>query len=93
MKKGSKFGERVAGFLEIPLDTVADWPRIVMDANRDVTIQNHRGVIEYDRNTVRLNTKLGEIKISGVNLALVSAVKDEIVIEGKIVRVELTDWR
>lgn len=93
MKKEMKLGEQVARFLEIPLDTMGDWPKVEINANRSVTIHNHRGVIEYDQNIVRLNTKLGEIKISGVNLALVTAMKDEIVIEGKIVRAELLDWR
>ena len=93
MAKESSLGVKLAQFLEIPMDTAVVWPKIVMNANRNIIIQNHRGVIEYDQNLVRINTKLGEIKISGKNLALLSALKDEIVVEGRIDQVELIDWR
>ncbi len=95
MKDGKKspISHRLLDFLDIPLDTVAEWPRIVLNANRGVLVENHRGVIEYDTKVVRINTKPGELRIAGENLTLVSAVKDEIVIEGKIERVELVDWR
>lgn len=93
MTKEGSLGVKLAQFLEIPMDTAVDWPKIVMNANRNIIIQNHRGVIEYDQTLVRINTKLGEIKISGNNLALLSALKDEIIVEGRIGRVELIDWR
>lgn len=91
--KKNPLGFKLAEFFEIPLDTVVDWPRVVVGGNRNAVIYNHRGVIEYDQTMVRINTKLGEIKISGSGLALVSALKDEIMVEGKIGQVEWVDWR
>ena len=93
MGKDSSLGVKLAQFLEIPMDTAVDWPRIVMNANRNIVNQNHRGVIEYDQAIVRINTKLGEIKVSGAHLVLLSALKDEIIVEGRIGQVELVDWR
>jgi sporulation protein YqfC len=83
----------LAGFLDIPLDTVIDWPRMTLSGNKNLTILNHRGVIEYDQTLVRINTRFGELKISGVGMALISALKDEITVEGKINQIELVDWR
>jgi sporulation protein YqfC len=91
--KEESVGLKLAQLLDIPLDTAADWPRIILNANREVTVQNHRGVIEYDQTTVRINTKLGEMALFGTKLTLISALKDEIVVEGKIERLELIDWR
>jgi len=91
--KEPSIGERLAQMLDIPLDTTLEWPKLELTANRHLVVENHRGVIEYDPNTVRINTKFGEVKISGSNLSLVSALKDEIVIDGKINQVELVDWR
>lgn len=93
VEKKDKIGEKLARFLEIPLDTAVDWPKIVINANREVLIQNHRGVIEYDRQLVRINTKFGEVKICGAHLVLVAALKEEITVEGRIERVEWVDWR
>lgn len=93
MEKKAKIGEKLARFLEIPLDTAADWPKITVNANQEVVIQNHRGVIEYDRHLVRINTKFGEVQISGAHLVLVTALKEEIAVEGRIERVEWVDWR
>lgn len=87
------FSHKVAAFFDIPLDTVIDWPRVILSGNQSLVVQNHRGVIEYDRGIARINTKLGELVVSGSGLTLVSAVKEEIVIEGKVERVELVDWR
>jgi sporulation protein YqfC len=89
----SSAGIKLADLLEIPLDTVIDWPRIILNANRSVTVQNHRGVIEYDQGMARINTKLGELVLYGEKLTLISALPAEVVVAGKVERVELADWR
>ncbi len=84
---------KLANLLDIPLDTVIDWPQITFSGNKNLTITNHRGVIEYDQTIVRINTRFGELKISGTGLTIVSAVKDEVILEGKINQLEWIDWR
>ncbi|HOJ77574.1 MAG TPA: YabP/YqfC family sporulation protein [Bacillota bacterium] len=91
--RSQSVGVKLAQFLDIPLDTAVDWPRLTLNANRNLVLQNHRGIIEYDQSLIRINTKFGELKIIGTNLALLSALKDEIVVEGKISKVEMVDWR
>lgn len=91
--KKNPLGMKLAEFFEIPLDTAIDWPRVVLTGNKNAVIYNHRGVIEYDQTTIRVNTKLGEVHISGTGLTLVSALKEEIIVEGKIDGVRLVDWR
>jgi len=91
--KKTPFSHRIAQLLDLPLDTLIDWPIINLSANKNVVIQNHRGVIEYDQTLVRIGTKLGELVITGSGLVLVCALKEEIVIEGKIHRIEFVDWR
>lgn len=84
---------KLADLFDIPLDTVIDWPRMTLSGNKNITITNHRGVIEYDQNMVRINTRFGELKISGSGLTILSAVKEEVVVEGKINQLEWIDWR
>jgi sporulation protein YqfC len=91
--KPDSMGVKLANLLDIPLDTAVDWPRIILNANQSVTVQNHRGVIEYDQTMARINTKLGELVLYGERLTLISALQAEVVITGKIKRLELVDWR
>ncbi len=91
--KQNRLGAKLAEFLELPLDTVADLPKMVVSGNGQLIIENHRGIIEYERSVIRVGTKLGEIKVTGSELALVSAFKEELVIAGKIGLIEMVDWR
>lgn len=86
------YGHKLAELLDIPLETI-DWPKVTLNGNTNAVIQNHRGVIEYDQNIVRINTKLGEIKVTGEKLTLVAASKEEIIVEGLISGAQMVDWR
>ncbi|HEX2953104.1 MAG TPA: sporulation protein YqfC [Bacillota bacterium] len=87
-----KWGERLADLLELPRDVVMDLPRIVITGNKRLVIENHKGIIEYTTNLLRLNTGRGEVRITGDNLALLSILREEVWIEGKILQVEFVDW-
>lgn len=91
--KQNRLGTKLAEFLELPLDTVVDLPKIVISGNQQLVIENHRGVIEYEPSVVRVGTKLGELRIAGAELILVSVFKEELVITGKIGQIEMVDWR
>lgn len=87
-----KWGERLADLLELPRDVVMDLPRMVVTGNKRLVIENHKGVIEYAPNLLRLNTARGEVRIVGDNLVLLSILREEVWIEGKIQQVEFIDW-
>ena len=50
---------------------------ITIAGEREVTIENYRGIIAYDPNSVKVNTRGKIVKISGENLTL-SHITDEI---------------
>jgi sporulation protein YqfC len=87
-----KWGERLADLLELPRDVVMNLPRIVVTGNKRLIIENHKGVIEYAPNLLRLNTARGEVRITGANLVLLSILREEVSIEGQIQQVEFVDW-
>jgi sporulation protein YqfC len=87
-----KWGERLADLLELPRDVVMDLPRIVITGNKRLVIENHKGVIEYAPNLLRLNTARGEVRITGDRLVLLSILREEVWIEGMIQQVEFADW-
>jgi len=81
---GKKVKRQFSDFLEIPGELVMDLPKIVMEGNIKLFVENHRGIVEYNSRVVRL--KLGEIElnIAGEDLILRNISSEEIVVEGRI---------
>ncbi|NPV29222.1 MAG: sporulation protein YqfC [Firmicutes bacterium] len=79
-----RFEQALAHFLELPRELVMDLPRVTLLGDMQVIVENHRGIIEYTRERVRISTSLGELVISGAGLALRTIFPDEIAVDGKI---------
>lgn len=75
--------------LELPKDIVMDLPKIVMVGNIQLNISNHKGIIEYNQDTLRVNSSIGVIKITGSNLKLKTILSEEIVVSGSISGIEI----
>ncbi len=59
------FKYNVSEALELPKDVVLDLPKIIMTGNIGLTISNHKGIIEYTQEILRINSSIGIIKIWG----------------------------
>ncbi|MDD4238114.1 MAG: sporulation protein YqfC [Desulfotomaculaceae bacterium] len=70
--------------MELPGDVVLDLPKIIMVGNIQLFIENHRGIIEYTPEGVRVSVGEGEVVVSGENLMLRNILPDELCVEGKI---------
>lgn len=81
-RKGSL--QALAGLLEIPQDIVMDLPRITMLGNKQVLIENHKGIIEYGPTVVRTKLNKGELIVLGENLVLGNLQSEQILIEGTV---------
>lgn len=71
-------------FLELPKDVVMDLPRITLLGDMQLYVENHRGIIEYTKEKIRISTSLGELLINGSGLVLRNIFPDEIAVDGKI---------
>lgn len=91
MKKKDAIKNSLAEILELPKDVILDIPKITMIGNLQIYIENHKGIIEYSNNRIRINTKSGVLRIGGKNLILKNIVIEEIVIVGEIDDVQFTD--
>lgn len=83
--------QKISDALDLPKDIVLDLTRITITGKLTVFIENHKGIIEYSPNLIRVNTNNGVIIIKGRDLFLKSAIADEVMIEGKIKLVEFED--
>ncbi|WP_066636509.1 sporulation protein YqfC [Desulfolucanica intricata] len=76
--------QRVSDLLEIPNDIMLDLPKIVLVGNLQVFIENHKGIVEYSPEVIRINVGEGEVVVTGEELMLRNILMDEICVEGRI---------
>lgn len=85
MKK--KIKQRIKETLEMPAYVVMNSPKVVLDSNLNVWIENYTGIIEYSQDTVKVNTADFIIKISGQNLLIDFITNEDLSVSGKIISV------
>lgn len=83
-----KIRETISDALELPKDTFLDLPKIILTGNREVYIENYKGIIEYTDTLMRLNTGMRLLKITGKALCIMSIGADDITVGGEIEAVE-----
>ncbi|MFZ5965917.1 MAG: sporulation protein YqfC [Bacillota bacterium] len=89
--KSKELRESISELLELPKDIMLDLPRVTMVGNLQMFIENHKGIVEYSRTKIRLNTKNGIMRIIGKELLIKSIITEEIVICGKIENIEFVE--
>lgn len=87
--KMSNFKHNISEALELPKDLIMDLPKIVMIGNIQMNISNHKGIIEYTREVLRVNSSIGIVKISGSDMELKTILSEEIIVKGNIEKVEI----
>lgn len=84
LDKAKQIQNQFADFLEIPQDALLDLPRITIIGDLRLFLENHRGIIEYTSEKIRVSVSGGQLEITGQNLALKNIKPDEIAVEGRI---------
>ena len=74
--------------LELPQDLVLDVPRLTLMGNMQLSIENHKGVELFSSDLLRLKLSEGKLEIAGNQLSIRSILKDEVQVEGTILRIE-----
>jgi sporulation protein YqfC len=75
--------------LELPIDITLDLPKIIIVGNKEISIFNHKGIIEYTSLMIRINSRIGIIKVIGEDLEIKNILTEEILIVGNIENVEI----
>lgn len=79
-----RFKQQVSDFLEIPGDIILDLPKITLMGGLQLVVENHRGILKYSAEEIRINLSEGELIVKGRDLRLRSILPEEILVEGKI---------
>jgi len=70
--------------LDLPDDALLDVPRVTMIGSFHAYIENHRGILRFDEQEVRLLLTSGQLVIRGKNLVLRAIFPEELFVEGQI---------
>ncbi len=88
-KKGAK--ERFAEMLELPKELVLDRPKLTLIGNRDIMIENFKGVVEYGSDRLKISTGSGIVRIVGSDLLIREITSEDIIVSGSIHTLEFVD--
>jgi sporulation protein YqfC len=84
-----KLRKWTAAILDLPQDVVQDIPRITIIGNIQLSVENHRGVLHFSPDLLRLATERGELEVAGADLVIRSIGSEVVYVEGNISEVKL----
>jgi sporulation protein YqfC len=90
-KRREFFNRAMADFLEIPRDLVLDLPKVTIIGTTELYLENHRGIIEYSLERLRVNLSRGFLEIQGQNLEIRALLTDEMSVSGEIRSIKYLD--
>ena len=80
--------ERIVEMLDLPKDIVLNLPKLIFTGNRELFVENYRGIVEYSDTVIRLNTGNCLIKVTGRALGIKNIAEEEITLCGEIKTLE-----
>ena len=81
--------ERTAEALDLPGDVLAGLPHIELTGNRELRMENHKGILAYGEEEIRIYGGKLEITVRGRGLELRAMNAGQLFITGTIQGVEL----
>ncbi len=91
MKKENKLYKLITDAIydfESPDELITGKAKIELISNTDIIIENHRGIIEYGDEIMRINCGEVIMKITGTNLCLKTLTINELSLSGIIASIE-----
>ena len=68
---------------DLPKDVIMNLPKITIIGESEITIENHKGIILFERSIIKINTKVKIINIEGENFEILYIGDSTITISGK----------
>lgn len=82
-EKFEKSRDVIAEKFDLPKDVVLNLPKITIIGNNEITIENHKGIILFESDIIKVNTKVKVINIQGENFEILYIGDSTITISGK----------
>ena len=76
--------ELLVNSLKLPKDTVLGVPILTITGNREIWMENYKGILEYTQTQILLQAKICQICIEGKNLSIDYYTNEDMKISGGI---------
>ena len=83
------FLEKTAQALDLPADALGGLPHLSLLGDRELLVENHRGILAYDTGEIQVGAGTLVIRVRGEDLVLRAMSAPEVLITGHILSVEL----
>ncbi|ADH60693.1 sporulation protein YqfC [Thermoanaerobacter mathranii subsp. mathranii str. A3] len=87
MRDGIK--NELVNAIDFPKEVLLNLPKVTLIGKNHVTIENHKGIIEYIPERIRVNTTIGVVRILGKKMIVNSIMTEVITISGEITNIEI----
>ncbi len=77
------FKERLADAIDISKDVMLGVPTVTMLGDRELTIENYVGIIEYGEEKIRIKCKAVNLCVTGCNMELKTMTDEFLYITGR----------
>ena len=91
MNRARSLLANAADRFDLPVDVLAGIPKIEMTGFHEIRIETHKGLLEYEKEQIGIETIIGKIVIGGKNLTIVLMNRYRIAIKGDITSVQIGD--
>ena len=81
--------EKTAELFDLPADALAGLPKVELVGDRELRIENHRGILAYGTEEIHVSGGVFIVKIAGEGLELRAMTGVELLITGHIVQITL----
>lgn len=75
--------ENFAKRTELPRDVILDLPQITVTGDNEINIENHKGIVKFEKEEVKINSKVGVISIYGYNFEILFIGGSTVTLSGK----------
>ena len=82
--------EKTAQVFDLPADVLAGLPRVELVGDREVRMENHRGILAYGEQEIHISGGAFVIKVVGEELKLRSMTGLELLITGRIASIQIS---
>lgn len=86
-----KLGLLTAKMFDVPQDVALDLPRITVIGNNQLLIENHRGVIVFSEELLKLRLAKGSMEIRGKQLVIRAIYSEEVYVDGQVSDIKYFD--
>lgn len=89
-QRGPGWKEKMATVLDLPRELVLRAPRLVLIGNLHLTVENHRGVIEFGPERLVVGMGEGQVTIEGRDLVITRVGREELAVRGHVTCLRFT---